>query len=118
MSTIIAKANNVRIAPRKLRLLANLIARKEVEAAEHQLTAYAKRGSSVLIKLLRSAKANASHNAKLPAGTPLIIKEIRVNAGRMLKRFMPRAFGRASPIRKRTSHVTVVLTPKKLQAKS
>lgn len=109
--TATAKARFVRIAPRKLRLLAHLIARKNVEFAEHQLNAQPKRAALFLLKLLRSAKANAAHNAKIPAGTSLIIKEIRVDGGRVSKRFMPRAFGRASPIRKRTSHITIVLIP-------
>lgn len=111
MSTIIAKARFTRIAPRKLRILAQLIARKNVEFAERQLSAQLKRGALPLLKLLRSAKANAAHHAKIPAGTPLFIKEIQVNGGRVIKRFMPRAFGRAAPIRKRTSHITLVLAP-------
>lgn len=110
MIEITAQARFVRIAPRKLRLLANLIARKDVEFAEHQLNAQPKRAALPLLKLLRSAKANAAHNAKIPAGAPLIIQEVRVDGGRVSKRFMPRAFGRAAPIRKRTSHITIVLT--------
>lgn len=106
---VTAKARFARIAPRKLRLLVNLIARKDVAFAERQLSAQSKRGAIPLLKLLRSAKANAAHNAKIPADTPLVIKEIRVDGGRILKRFMPRAFGRAAPIRKRTSHVTITL---------
>lgn len=117
MSTIIAKARFAHIAPRKLRILAQLIARKNVEFAERQLGAQLKRGALPLLKLLRSAKANAAHNAKIPVGTPLFIKEIHVNGGRVLKRFMPRAFGRASPIRKRTSHITIVLSSEKLISK-
>lgn len=111
MTTVIARAHFTRIAPRKLRILANLIARKDVAFAERELSAQSKRGALPLLKLLRSAKANAAHNAKIPAATPLIIQEIRVDGGRTLKRFMPRAFGRASPIRKRTSHITLVLVP-------
>lgn len=112
MDEIIAKARFTRVAPRKLRILANLIARKNVEFAEHQLNAQPKRGALPLLKLLRSAKANAAHNTKIPAGTPLFIKEVRVDGGRVFKRFMPRAFGRASPIRKRTSHITIILSQK------
>lgn len=111
MSDIIAKARFVRIAPRKLRLLANLIARKNVEFAERELSTQSKRSALPLLKLLRSAKANAAHNAKIPASTQLVIKEIHVDGGRVFKRFMPRAFGRAAPIRKRTSHVTLILSP-------
>lgn len=112
MKEIIAKAHFVRVTPRKLRLLADLIARKNVEFAERQLNAQPKRAALPLLTLLRSAKANAAHNAKIPAGTPLVVKEIRVDGGRILKRFIPRAFGRASPIRKRTSHITLILSPK------
>lgn len=118
MIEIIAKARFVRIAPRKLRILANLIARKNMELAERELSAQPKRAAHPLLKLLRSAKANAAHNAKVPAGTPLVIEEIRVDGGRVLKRFMPRAFGRAAPIRKRTSHITLVLIPKSLRGVS
>lgn len=111
MNEITAKARFVRVTPRKLRLFAHLIARKNVEFAERQLAAQSKRGALPLIKLLRSAKANAAHNAKIPASASLFIKEIRVDSGRVMTRFMPRAFGRSSPIRKRTSHITIVLTP-------
>ena len=113
MKEIIAKARFARVSPRKLRLLANLIAHKNAEFAERQLSAHIKRGALPLLKLLRSAKANAAHNAKISASTPLFIKEIRVDGGRVLKRFMPRAFGRTSPIRKRTSHITLILSSKK-----
>ena len=118
MKEIIAKARFVRVAPRKLRLLAKLIARKNVEFAERQLAHQSKRSTTHLLKLLRSAKANAAHNAKIPAGTPLFIREIRVDGGRVATRFMPRAFGRASPIRKRTSHITLVLSPEKSISKN
>lgn len=111
MKEITTKARFVRIAPRKLRILANLVSHKDLAFAERQLAAQSKRGAIPLLKLLRSAKANATHNAKIPANTNLFIKEIRVDAGRMLKRFMPRAFGRASPIHKRTSHITLILSP-------
>lgn len=107
----VAKARFVRVAPRKLRLLANLIAYKNVEFAERQLRNHARRGAIPLLKALQSAKANAARNTAIPAGAPLYIKEIRVDGGRVLKRFMPRAFGRASPIRKRTSHITLILSP-------
>jgi large subunit ribosomal protein L22 len=118
MNNIIAKAYAVRIAPRKLRLLAKLIARKEVNAAELQLRGKIKHGSSVFVKLVRSAKANALRNAKIPTGTPLFIKEVRVDSGRVLKRFMPRAFGRATPIHKRSSHITLTLEAKPLKPKT
>ena len=110
-STIMAKAHFVHIAPRKLRLLADLIAHQRVDFAERQLRAQAKRGALPLLTLLRSAQANAARNTNIPAGTLLFIKEIRVDGGRVATRFMPRAFGRASPIRKRTSHITIVLAP-------
>lgn len=107
----VAKARLIHIAPRKMRLLAGLIVRKQVAFAERQLRAQAKRSAVPLLTLLRSAQANAERNTRIPAGTPLFIKEIRVDSGRVFKRFMPRAFGRASPIRKRTSHVTIILAP-------
>ena len=118
MKEIISKTRFAHVAPRKLRLLAKLIAHKNVELAERQLVNQLKRGATPLLKLLRSAKANAAHNAKIPAGTPLFIREIRVDGGRVATRFMPRAFGRASPIRKRTSHITLVLSPEKSISKN
>lgn len=99
------------IAPRKVRLVANLIKGMDTRRALLELNHLPKRSSLPLVKLLRSAIANAEHNFQLQEAD-LYIKEIIVNQGTVLRRFMPRAFGRAAPIRKRTSHVSLVLATK------
>lgn len=103
-----AHLKNLRISPRKVRLVADLIRGLEVSEAKAQLSFLIKRSSLPLLKLLNSAIANAKHNFKLDENN-LYIAEIFVNEGPTLKRIMPRAMGRAFQIRKRTSHVTIVL---------
>lgn len=103
-----AKLNYLRIAPRKVRLVADLLRGREVKAAELELLHLPKRVSTPLLKLLRSAVANAKHNFDLAADS-LRIKSVIVDQGAPLKRYRPRAFGRSSPIRKETSHITLVL---------
>ncbi len=99
-----AELKNYRQAPRKVRLVANLVKGKKVEEALDILTFAAKRAGLPLKKLLASAHANAG---KAPN---LIVKEIRVDAGPTLYRRRPRSRGMANPIRKRTSTVRVLLT--------
>lgn len=103
-----AELKNYRQSPRKVRLVADLIRGKKVDDALTLLTFTVKRTSNPLKKLLESAIANASHNFNIPIGE-LFIKEIRVDQGPTLKRFRPRAFGRASAINKRTSRVLINL---------
>ncbi|PIR76091.1 MAG: 50S ribosomal protein L22 [Candidatus Magasanikbacteria bacterium CG10_big_fil_rev_8_21_14_0_10_42_10] len=103
-----AKLSSLRIAPRKVRLLADLIRGMHVSDALMQLKFSKKQAAVPVIKLLRSAVANAEHNANIDIDT-LIIKESYVDGGPISYRWMPRAFGRAGKIRKRTSHVTLVL---------
>lgn len=105
------KLNDLRMAPRKVRLVANLIKGLTVNEAEAQLLVMTKRAALPLLKLLRSAVANAVHNKKA-AADKLKIETILVNQGPSLKRFLPRAMGRATPILKRTSHVVLVLVEK------
>lgn len=81
---------------------------KSVVSALDELRFMKKRATAPLIKLLNSAVANAKHNFSLNP-EKLYIKEARVNQGKTLKRSMPHAFGRAFPINKRTSHITVIL---------
>lgn len=100
--------NNLRLAPRKVRLAADLIRGKKVGEAERELKFLIKRASLPLIKLLKSAVANATNNFNLIKDN-LYISKITVDGGTPLKRSRPRAFGRAFPIRKRTSHITLVL---------
>jgi len=106
--TQIAKLNYLKIAPRKTRLVAHLIKGLPVNEAEAQLLVNPKRPSVAVLKLLRSAVANAKNNQKLDPAN-LFVKEIRVDQGPMLKRYLPRAMGRASGLQKKSSHITLVL---------
>lgn len=103
-----AKARRIRMSPKKVRLVANMVRGMDVSAAEAQLTFLNKAAARPVLKLIRSAKANAEHNFKL-VGEDLYIKTIMVDGGPVMHRWMPRAFGRATPIKKRTSHITIVL---------
>lgn len=103
-----AQARYVRMSPRKIRLLVDLIRGMQVGRALEQLQLTSKGASDVVVKLLRSAIANAIHNHQM-AEASLIVKSVFVDGGPIQYRWMPRAHGRASPIRKRTSHLTIVL---------
>lgn len=103
-----AIARTVRIAPRKVRLVVDLIRGKQVGDALAILRNTDKRASKVLEKLLKSAVANAEHNYNMDTEN-LYVKEAFVNEGPTLKRFRPRAKGRAAQILKRTSHITLVV---------
>jgi large subunit ribosomal protein L22 len=105
---ISAKLKYLRISPRKVRLVANLIRGMDAEEAKTQLKFLPKRAAGPILKLLNSAVANAEHDFNLSKEN-LYISKITVDAGPSLKRWMPRAMGRATPIMKRTSHVTIVL---------
>ncbi|PWA12950.1 50S ribosomal protein L22 [Pueribacillus theae] len=107
-----ATAKQVRIAPRKARLVIDLIRGKEVGEAIAILRHTPKAASPIVEKLLNSAIANAEHNYEMEANN-LYISEAYVDEGVTLKRFRPRAQGRASRINKRTSHITVVVSEKK-----
>ncbi|MEK7537669.1 MAG: 50S ribosomal protein L22 [Patescibacteria group bacterium] len=96
------------ISPRKVRLVVNLVRGLPIDQAVDQLTVLPKRASRPVLKLLNSAVANAEHNFKLERKS-LRIKSIVANEGPRLKRYRPRAFGRAAEILKRMTHVTVVL---------
>lgn len=106
-----AVARYVRIAPRKVRLVVDLIRGKEVGEAIAILRHTPKSSTPVLEKLLNSAMANAENNYQMDVNN-LVISEAYVDEGPTLKRFRPRAQGRASRINKRTSHITIVLTEK------
>lgn len=97
----------LRIAPRKVRAVASVLKKRSVNDAEAQLMLHPRRSAQPILKLLQSALANAK--AKKMAVEKLVIKDIRVDQGPMLKRWMPRAQGRATPIHKHTSHVVIVL---------
>ena len=103
-----ALLKSYRQSPRKVRLVADYIRGKNVEAARILLETLPKRASSSMKKLLLSAVANAKNLHGLSREN-LYVKEIRVDEGPTMKRHMPRAFGRVAPIRKRTSHISIVL---------
>ena len=100
--------NNLRIAPRKVRQVIALIKGSPVEEAERQLKFQSKRAAGPVLKLLKSAVASAVHNFNLSSEN-LYVLNIFVDEGPMLKRFRPRAFGRAGAIHKKTSHITLIL---------
>jgi len=103
-----AKLNSLRIAPRKVRLLARLMKGKDASVIKNQLRYWTKRSSMPLEKLLDSAIANARNNHSM-VGENLRIKDVLVDGGTVLKRFRPKGFGSTSPIAKRTSNITIVL---------
>ncbi|MBO8157472.1 MAG: 50S ribosomal protein L22 [Bacillaceae bacterium] len=107
-----AVAKTVRIAPRKARLVVDLIRGKEVGEALAILNHTHRAASPIVEKVLKSAVANAEHNYEMDADN-LVVSEAYVNEGPTLKRYRPRAMGRASQINKRTSHITVVVSEKK-----
>lgn len=118
---ITAKLRFLRIAPRKVRLVADLIRGKSVEEAQTILNFTQKRASTPLLKLLQSAIANAKHNFQSTEDN-LYISEVRVDEGPKLKRWRPRARGQAFEIQKKTSHINLVLDkikkkPKKIKKK-
>ncbi|ANC75454.1 MAG: 50S ribosomal protein L22 [Bacillota bacterium] len=107
-----AIAKQVRIAPRKARIVIDLIRGKQVGEALAILRLTPKAASPVIEKVLKSAIANAEHNYEMEPNN-LVIKQAFVDEGITLKRFRPRAMGRASRINKRTSHITIVVSEKK-----
>jgi len=104
-----AMARYLRLSPRKARLNAELIRGKRVEEALNILSQTPRHGAKVVSKVVRSALANAQQNKSIDVDT-LFIKTIFVNQGPTLKRFRARPMGRAARIRKRTCHITVVLS--------
>lgn len=102
----------VRISSRKVRIVINLIKNKSIEEARAILENTNKAASIILLKLLKSAVANAVNNNDLDVES-LYIADIYANQGPTLKRIMPRAQGRANRINKRTSHVTIVVKERK-----
>lgn len=112
-----AELNYLRIAPRKVRLVADLIRGKPVKEAQSILEFTVKKAANPLLKLLKSAIANAKHNFNLDENK-LFISKLLVNEGPKLKRIMPRARGRAATIQKKTSHIILVLDELKEERKN
>ena len=113
---ITASLKNFRIAPRKVRVVANMIRGKSIADAKLILTHASKKARHPLHDLLDSAVSNASHNHKIDQST-LIVKEIRVDQGFVMKRHRPVSRGSAHPIKKRTSHVSITLAPAEIKEK-
>lgn len=105
-----ASSRYVRVAPRKARLIADQVRGLQIEKAR-ALLQFSPRGAAQDIgKLIESAAANAENNHELIADE-MRVAEITVDEGPTLRRFRPRALGRATPINKRTSHIAVALSP-------
>jgi large subunit ribosomal protein L22 len=104
-----AIAKYIRMSPRKVRLVTGMLRGMTVDTARTQLAFLPKAAALPVLKVLNSAAANAVNNFKLDE-TSLVIKAATADQGPALKRWRARAMGRAAPIKKRTSHITIVLT--------
>ncbi len=107
----LAKLRNVRLSPRKARLVIDMVRGKGIQDAMNILQVSPQKTAPILSKLLKSAVANAEQSGVSDVDQ-LFVKTVMVDQGPVLKRFMPRAQGRASRIRKPTSHITVVVDEK------
>ena len=104
-----ASATHIRISPRKVRTVVDTVRGKSVSQALSILAFTRKKAALPVQKLLKSALANAAENDGISDVDTLVIDRIMVDEGPTLKRYMPRARGRATPIRKRTSHIRIIL---------
>ena len=104
-----AVVRHVRMSPRKMRVVANLVRGKSVYQAMSLLKLMPKKGAVVISKLIVSAVAHAEPQGEVDVDK-LVVRDCSVDNGPILKRFMPRAMGRANRIQSRTSHVTVRVT--------
>jgi len=105
-----ATSKYVRVSPRKARLIADQVRGKHIDDARSLLQFSPRSAADDIAKVIESAAANAENNHDL-IGDEMVVAEIRVDEGPTLKRFRPRAMGRATPIHKRTCHISVALTP-------
>lgn len=100
----------VKMSPRKVRIVANMVRGKNVDEAIAILKLLPKKSAKIIEKLVNSAAANADDLSKGKADVDaLFVKSIQVDNGPIVKRWMPRAMGRANRVNKRTSHITVVV---------
>ena len=106
-----AVLRDVRITPRKARLVADLVRGRKVEVALDTLRVTKKKGARILTKVIQSAMANAADRATVDVDR-LIIGEALIDGAGMWKRWLPRAQGRATPIKKRLSHISITLVEK------
>jgi len=103
-----ARARFIRVSPRKTRLVADNIRNQQVESALNILKFTGKKPAMALYKVLYSAVSNAENSSSLDVDS-LYVKQVYVDEGPTWKRIKPRAMGRATRIRKRTSHITVIV---------
>ena len=116
MMEIVSKANSVRISPKKLRKVADLIRGLNVNKALNSLSHMDEKGAAIILKTLSSAIANADNNEDFNVDMNSVnVKTITVDEGPALKRFRARAKGRAAEIMKPYSNVTIVLSEKMKQ---
>ncbi|BCS53062.1 50S ribosomal protein L22 [Geobacter sp. SVR] len=104
-----AKLTSIRLSPRKTRLVVDLVRGKGIQEALNTLRFLPQPSAKLISKLLKSAVANAEQKGVADVDR-LFVKTIYVDGGAVLKRFLPRAMGRASKIRKPTSHISVTLS--------
>ncbi len=116
MTEITAQLNNYRQSPRKVRVVADSIRGKNIAEAKRRLDLLAKRATGPLHKLLLSAVSNAKERGI--AEEDLKVKSISVDVGKILYRRRPVAHGAAHPVRKRTSHVKIVLSERKSEVRN
>lgn len=112
----VAKLKHLRTSPRKVRLVADLIRGKKVVQAIALLENSKKHAATPILKLLFSAVANGKNNEKMVEET-MVVSEIRVDEGPILHRWMPRAMGRATPLHKRSSHISLMIEGDALEDK-
>lgn len=106
-----AEAKHIRISPRKIKPIADLVRGKNVKDAQAILKFTPRKGAEIFLKVLNSAVANAENNFHMDVET-LIVKEIYANQGPTLKRWNAGSMGRANPVLRRSSHVGVVVAEK------
>ena len=106
-----AEAKNMRISPRKMKAIADLVRGKNVKDAQAILKFTPRKGAEIFLKVLNSAVANAENNFHMDVEA-LIVKEIYANQGPTLKRWNAGSMGRANPVLRRSSHVGVVVAEK------
>ena len=107
-----ATAKYIRMSPRKVKAVIDLIRNKKIDEAQAILVNTPKAATQPVLKVLNSAAANAENNLGMSRDN-LYVAEVYANQGPTLKRYRPRSHGRATRIRKRTSHITVILDEKK-----
>ncbi|HSN66050.1 MAG TPA: 50S ribosomal protein L22 [Fusibacter sp.] len=106
-----SEAKHIRISPRKMKPIADLVRGKNVKDAQAILKFTPRKGAEIFLKVLNSAVANAENNHHMDVDT-LIVKDIYANQGPTLKRWNAGSMGRANPVLKRSSHVGVVVAEK------